>query len=169
MTDRGYFILTLLKPVFSGLITLAEPLFLGLEVYLMVEFIRRINRWIPASANARDENSQDLSTWEPPLSSQAIITRLFVLVITIASYFGVYMIIQEAKMLLGPSHDIPVNFNHAISALVTLQLIAFAATIYKEEGILSESALICLLASVPILVAAWSYNHLKESTNAKSR
>lgn len=82
---------------------------------------------------------------------------------------GTYLIIQESKALLGSDGDIPVHFNHAIALLVTLQIVAFSTTIYKEGGVLSESALVALVASIPIFIAAWSYYHLKVSISAQSR
>lgn len=119
-------------------------------------------------ANIRDEDSHDLSSWEPPLATGSIVARIFVILITILSYIGVYMIIQESKSLLGQADNVPSNFSNAMNALITLQIIALTTTIYKEEGILSESAMIALLASIPILVASWSYSNLIES-HTKSR
>lgn len=168
-TARGVQFLSLIKPIFGGLLTMAEPTFLLIEVYLVLDMLRNFNRWLSEKSNVRDEEAHDLSSWEPPLARTSIVTRFVVILITVFSYIGVHMIVQESKSLLGTSDDIPVNFNHAIAALVTLQLIAFSATIYKEEGILSESALVALFASIPIFIASWSYYHLKDTTSSSSR
>lgn len=141
---------------------MVEPLFLIIELYLVMDMVKRFNKWMSEKANVRDEDSHDLSTWEPPLARESIVARFFVILITLLSYIGVYIIIQESKVFLGTGDDVPIHFNQAIAALVTLQLIAFSATVYKEEGILSESALVALVASIPILIASWSYYHLKE-------
>lgn len=148
-----------------------EPLFLLLELYVFVGMIRSFNRWLTKLANVRDEESQDLSNWEPPLTRSSIIVRAFVILMTLLSYAGVFAIIQQSKSFLAQAigeEEIPVTFNHAIAALVTLQLIAISLTIYKEDGILSESAMIALLASVPIFVASLSYYHAKQ-THLSSR
>lgn len=92
--------------------------------------------------------------------------RAFVILLTLFSYVGVYVIIQESKNLLSypnTEDNVPQTFNHAIAALVTLQLIALSMTIYKEEGILSESAMISFLAAVPIFIASLSYYHAKQT------
>lgn len=165
-TGKGATFLSLIKPIFGGLLVIVEPAFLVIEIYLFMDMLKSFNRWISTLANVRDDDSQDLSSWEPPLTRGAVIARIFIILITIFSYIGVYLIIQESKSLLGTGSDIPVNFNHAIAALVTLQVLAFSATIYKEEGVLSESALVALLASIPIFIASWSYYHLKETSDA---
>lgn len=169
LTEKGFTFLSMITPIFSGLLVLAEPIFLFIETFIIMEMIRNFNRWISSLSNIRDENSQDLSSWEPPLTRASITVRFVVVLIAIASYIATYMIIQESKALLG--HDVkevPIQFNHAIAMLVTLQLISLSATIYKEEGILSETAIVALVASVPIFIASWSYYHLK-ATSISSR
>lgn len=165
LTDKGTLFLSFINPLFSALLVVVEPLFLMIELYLVMDMIRKFNKWMSEKSNIRDEESHDLSTWDPPLARESIVARFFVILITLISYIGVYVIIQESKSFLESGGDVPVHFNHAIAALVTLQLIAFSATVYKEEGILSESALVALVASVPILIASWSYYHLKEVAN----
>lgn len=162
ITEKGTLFLSLINPLFSALIVVVEPIFLIIELCLVMDMIRKFNKWMSEKANVRDEESHDLSTWDPPLARESIVARFFVILITIVSYIGVYIVIQESKSLLELGGDVPVQFNHAIAALVTLQLIAFSATIFKEEGILSESALAAFVASIPILIASWSYYHLKE-------
>lgn len=167
VTDNGTLFLSYISPLFSGLLVIVEPFFLIMELYLVIDMIRTFNQWLSEKSNLRDEESHDLSTWDPPLARESIVARFFVILITILSYIGVYIIIQESKHLLTLEDNIPVHFNHAIAALVTLQLIAFSATVYKEEGILSESALVALVAAIPILIASWSYHNLKEVDNSR--
>lgn len=148
------------------MLTFIEPVFLVLELYVFIGMIKNFNRWLTKLANVRDEESQDLSNWEPPLTRGSLTVRAFVILLTLLSYIGIYFIIQESKSLLSFSsqeQEIPLTFNHAIAVLVTLQLIALSLTIYKEDGILSESAMIALLASVPIFVASLSYYHAKQT------
>lgn len=161
-------LLSFIKPFYDTALSMVEPVFLLLEIYLAMDLIKRFNKWISAQSNIRNEDSHDLSSWEPPLATSSIVARTFVILITILSYVGVYLTVQESKSLIGYSDNVPCNFNHAIAALITLQLIALTMTVYKEEGILSESAMIALFASIPILVASWSYSNLIES-HTKSR
>lgn len=165
-TDKGAALLSLVRPVFGSLLTTIEPLFLLLELYVFLGLIKSLNRWLSKLANVRDEGSQDLSNWEPPLTRVSLTMRAFVILLTLFSYVGVYVIIQESKNLLSypnTEDNVPQTFNHAIAALVTLQLIALSMTIYKEEGILSESAMISFLAAVPIFIASLSYYHAKQT------
>lgn len=161
-------LLSMIKPFYDIALSMVEPVFLLLEIYLVMDLIKKFNKWISTRSNIRNEDSNDLSSWEPPLATSSIVARTFVILITIFSYVGTYLIVQESKSLIGSSESVPCNFNHAFAALITLQLIALTVTIYKEEGILSESAMIALFASVPILVASWSYSNLIES-HTKSR
>lgn len=161
-TENGAFFLSVIRPLFGGLLTMVEPIFLVFEAYLFIDMISSFNKWIAEKSHIRDEDSS-LASWEPPLSTISILVRIFVILMTILSYLAVYTIVQESKALLTlVGGEIPVNFNHTIAALVTLQLIAVSATIYKEEGILSESAMIALLASIPIFIASWSFYNLKD-------
>lgn len=169
LTEKGKLFLQIIQPIFNGAITLAEPLFLLVEIYLVLDMIGRFNRWIAHMSNIRDENSTDISNWDPPLTRAAIIARIVVIILTFISYLGAFLVVQEGKVLLeSTGSDIPLNFNHAIAALVTLQLIALTATIYKEEGIVSESAMVSLVATIPIFVASWSFYHLR-GKNSGSR
>lgn len=164
MSSKGTTFLSLIVPLFGGLLTVVEPLFLLLEVYIIMDIIKNFNRWISSLANIRDENSQDLSQWEPPLTRTSIAVRFVIILITIASYMAAYMIIQESKSLLGSEQETPIQFHHAIAMLVTLQLVCFSATIYKEEGVLSETAMVAMVASMPIFIASWSYFFLRAAT-----
>lgn len=168
-TESGTLILSIVTPVFSTLLSVVEPLFLFLEIYLVLDMIKSFSKWISHHANIHDTESQDLDQWEPPLTRTSITVRALVIILTILSYLGVYLVIQESKNLLNLGESVPIQFNQAIAALVTLQLIALSATIYREEGILSQSALVCLASSLPIFIAAWSYYHLTETTRANSR
>lgn len=163
--------MTLLRPFLEVILTSIEPVFLLIEIYIVMDMIKTFNRWISRKANVRDEEAHDLSTWDPPLATSSIIARTFVILLTISSYVGVYYIINQSKILIDSSGQsvVPLNFNHAIAALVTLQLIAAAATIYKDDGIISESALVCLAASIPILIASWSFNELMSYKQESSR
>lgn len=132
-----------------------------------MDVIRKFSKWISKRANIRDEEAHDLSTWDPPLARSSIVARFFIILITIASYAGTYYFIYKSRLYLsstGDSH--PLNFNHAIAALVTLQLISASATIYKEDGVISESALVCLAAAGPILIASWSYEQMMTKHNS---
>lgn len=168
LTQEGSILLSLIKPLYDGALSIVEPLFLLLEIYLAMDLIKKFNSWISQQSNIRNEDSHDLSSWEPPLAVSSILARTVVILISLFSYVGVYLIIQESKSLIGNTDDVPCNFSHAIAALVTLQLIALTVTIYKDEGIISESAMIALAATVPILIASWSYSNLLES-HSKSR
>lgn len=170
-TDKGTLLLSIIGPIFSTLLTLVEPLFLYIEAYMFIEMIKSFNKWISEKANVREDDIHDLSNWEPPLARTSIIARIAVIFLTILSYIAVFMVLQESRSYVNLASDntnAPVNFQHAIAGLVTLQLIAASATIYKEEGILSESALIALLASVPIYIASWSYYHLLKENSAST-
>lgn len=156
--------LSVLRPVFGGTLAFIEPLFLLLELYVFLDIIRSFNRWLASLSQIRDEDSQDLSSWEPPLTRGSILVRGLIILLTLFSYVGVYIIVQESKQFLGLDEtNVPLIFNHAIAAIVTLQLISISLTIYKEEGVLSESAMVCLLASVPIFIASLSYYHAKQT------
>lgn len=162
-TYYGNSLLSIVNPLFSGTLSIIEPMFLLLEVYLVLDMVKSLNKWIASKANNVDDDPHDLSRWEPPLARSSIAIRILIIVITIASYFAAYWIVQESRLLLKSEDHVPVQFNQAIAALVTLQLIALSTTIYKEEGVISESALVTLVASLPILIASWSYFHLSES------
>ena len=159
MTDKGASFLSIIKPLFNSTLAISEPIFLMLEVYIVMDLVKAVNRWISTQSNIRDEETQDLSSWEPPLTRTSIFIRTLVILMTIAGYIATYLMIQESKSLLGT--ETPVLFNHTIAVLVSLQLIAISATIYKEEGILSESAMVALIASIPIFIAAWLFQHAK--------
>jgi len=166
MSDKGASFLSFLLPLINWSLTIIEPLFIILETVIVMEITSAFNKWISRMSNIRDENSMDLSSWDPPLTRGSIVTRILVIFITIASYSGAYMIIQESKSLLSSDlglneQDVPIQFNQAIAILVTLQVVAFSATIYKESGILSQTAMVTLVASVPIFISVWSYYHLK--------
>lgn len=154
-------------PLISGLLYIVEPIFLIIETIIIMEMLRKFNKWIADLSNIRDEDSHDLSSWDPPLTRGSILARVVVILITIACYIGTYMIVRDSKTLLGvDDKQIPIQFNHAIALLVTLQVISFFATIYKEDGILSETACVALTAAVPIFIASWSYNSLKEAKSS---
>lgn len=162
LSDKGATLLSIIIPASGTLLVIVEPIFLILETYIIMEMLRSLNRWISHMSNIRDEDSNDLSNWEPPLTRGSIIMRFVVLLLTLASYLATYMIVQESKQLLGVDEKVfPIQFNHAIALLVTLQLISVTTTVYKENGILSESAMVCLTAAVPIFIASWSYYHMK--------
>lgn len=168
LTDKGSSMLSIITPICSTLLVAIEPVFLFIESIIVLEMIKAFNKWMGTWSNMREDDSHDLASWEPPLSRGSIFMRFVVILITIASYISTYLLVQEAKILLNfENKDVPIQFNHAIALLVTLQLIAFTATIYKEEGILSESAMIAFTASVPIFIAAWSYNHLKAEADLR--
>lgn len=168
LTKEGSIFLSLVTPLYDGALSIVEPLFLLLEIYLATDLMKKFNSWISQQSNIRNEDSHDLSSWEPPLAISSIVARAFVVLLSIFSYIGTYLVIQESRTLIGYSDDVPCNFSHAIAALITLQLIALTVTIYKEEGIISESAMIALVASIPLLIASWSYSNLIES-HLKSR
>lgn len=172
ISDKGSSILASILPLLGWALTVIEPAFILFETVIIMEMISSFNKWISQMSNIRDENSRDLSTWEPPLTRGSIMTRFLVILITLASYVAAYMIIQESKRLilqeLGLNEsEMPIQFNQAIAMLVTLQLIAFSMTIYKESGILSETAMVTLAASIPIFIAAWSFYHLKATTASR--
>lgn len=168
LTDKGSALLSMITPLCSTLLVIIEPLFLLLESFIIMDMVKAFNKWIANQSNVREDDSHDLSSWEPPLSRGSVVMRFVVILITIASYIATYLLVQESKTLLGISeNDIPVQFNHAFSLLVTLQLISFTATIYKDDGILSESAMVVLTATVPIFIAAWSFNHLKTEVSLR--
>lgn len=147
--------------MFGTALAAVEPVFLLIETYIVMNMVYNFNKWISKQSNIRDEEAQDLSQFDPPLTRTSLIMRVVVILITLSCYMGTYLVIQESKALLGGDQEIPIHFNHAVALLVTLQLIAFSLTIFKEDGIISESAMVALLASVPILIASWSYYHLK--------
>lgn len=131
--------------------------------------VKSFNTWIAKLSNIRDEDSADISNWDQPLSRGAVVARTFVIALTFSSYIASFWIIQEGRNLLElDGINTPINFSHAIAALVTLQLIALTTTIYKEEGIISESAMVTLVASVPIFIASWSFYNLS-SKEAETR
>lgn len=167
LTETGTTFLSVAIPIFGAILTAIEPIFLLIEVLLVMDMLGSFNKWLAAQANARDESSNDLSTWDPPLTRGAVFVRLVIILITISSYILTYVVLLESKGWHGQGEDVPLNFNQAIAALVTLQLIAFSTTIYKEEGVISESAMVALLASVPIFIASWSYHNLKETTDSR--
>lgn len=170
LTTKGAAFLSMISPIFNLLLNVAEPMFLFIETIIVVDIVRSFNRWISRQSNIRDEDSQDLSNWEPPLTRGSLLTRISVVLLALASYVGTYFIIQEAKQWLDATGlDVPIQFNHAIAMLVTLQLVAFTATIYKEEGILSETAIIALTAAIPIFIASWSYHNMKTSSSVVTR
>ena len=169
MSNKGASILALILPIFGWTVTITEPILILLETFIIMEMVQNFNKWISHLSNQREDDSHDLSSWEPRLSREAIMMRFAVILITICCYIGAYSIVRQSKSLLQNDlglgeQDIPVQFHYAIAALVTLQLIAFSATIYKESGILSETAMVAFTASVPIFIAAWSFYHLKKST-----
>jgi len=166
ISNKGSQFLSLVNPIFSTMLVFMEPFFLMIEVYIAIDMIKSFNKWISTHANVRDEASQDLSNWEPPLTRTSLLVRTFVVLISIFSYIATYVLIQESKFLLSVADQVPINFNHAFAALVTLQVIAFSATIYKDEGILSESAMVALLAAVPIFIASWSYHNLRQTSDS---
>lgn len=167
-TEKGSLFLSLIRPVFSGTLSLVEPAFLILEAYIFMDIIGSFNRWISECSHTREEDSS-LANWEPPLATTSIIARVAIILTTILAYLGVYMILEESKVLLdlAEGSGTVINFSHTIAALITLQLIALSATIYKEEGVISESAMIALLAALPIFIACWSYNNLKVTTRTR--
>lgn len=172
MSDKGTSLLSLILPIFGWAITIIEPIFILIETVIVLEIINAFNKWISRLSNLRDDNSRDLSSWDPPLTRGSIIMRFVVILITISSYLAAYMIIQESKALLFDElklseQEVPIQFHYAIAMLVTLQLIAFSATIYKESGILSETAMVALAASVPIYISVWSFYHLKTATASR--
>jgi hypothetical protein len=169
LSKGGATVLSYVVPIFGTLLLAVDPIILFLESVVLLDMLRAFNRWISKLSNVRDEDSNDLSTWEPPLTRGSIVMRFVIILITVAGYLGTYMIVHEAKQLLGVDDPtVPIHFNQAISLLVTLQLIALSSTIYKEAGVLSESAMVALAASVPIFIASWSYYHMK-TTTASSR
>lgn len=162
LSKGGTTVLSYIVPIFGTLLVIVEPVILLLETLIVMDILKVFNRWISKLSNVRDDDSSDLSRWEPPLTRGSIVMRFVVILITVASYLGSYMVIQEAKQLLGADDQtIPIHFHHAISLLVTLQLIALTSTIYKEAGVLSESAMVALTASVPIFIASWSFYHIQ--------
>lgn len=162
----GMSLLAIIRPIFYTLLSVIEPLFLLIEIFIVMRIIHNLNSWISGKANSRDEGAHDLSSWEPPLARSSILARLFIILLTIASYACAYLVVYQSKTLLSSVDlkDQPLNFNHAIATLVTLQIIAVTITIYKDEGIISEMALVCLASSIPILIASWSYNQLTNNT-----
>lgn len=167
MTERGFSFLSALTPVFNSLVTVSEPVFLILESFIVLHFIRTVNRWMSDISNRRQQDSDDLSAWEPPLTTGAFFARILVVLIAIAGYIFTYEIIHQSKTLLSiTDNEAELNhFNNAIAMLVTLQIISFFATLYKDEGIVSESSMVVLAASIPIFIASWYYNSLKGSTS----
>lgn len=162
LTNRGTSFLQISKPIFSAAITLVEPVFLIIETALILDMVGSLNRWIANQSNARAEHNSDLSSWDSPLTRGAVLARIFVITLTFISYIGAFLLVQQSKDLLEYcSCDVPINFSHTIAALVTLQLIALTATIYKEEGIISESAMVAQVAAIPVFIASWSFHHLK--------
>lgn len=169
-TNKGCYLLSLIQPIFSTCLVVVEPVFLVIEALIVLRLIKEFNKWLSQMANVHDEDSLDLSHWEPPLTRGSIVTRTFMIIIFLASYLCAYLVVQDAKAFLIPTSelnnselnsDVPIIFSHAIAALVTLQLLAFCATMTKDEGIISESGMIVLVASLPIFLAAWSYHQLK--------
>lgn len=168
MSDRGSTLLSTITPVFGTLLVAIEPVFLLIEAAIVMEMINAFNKWMSSASNIRDDDPRDLASWEPPLSRGSMVMRFVIVLTAVACYIGTYLTIQESKSLLGFNyHDVPIQFNHAIALLVTLQLIALTATIYKEEGILSECAMVALVAAVPIFIASWSFNHLKAEVDSR--
>lgn len=133
-----------------------------------MNIVGSFNKWISQQSNVRDEEAQDLSQFDPPLTRTSLVMRIVVILVTVICYLCTYLIIQESKTLLGADQETPIHFNHAIALLVTLQLVAFSLTIYKEHGIISETAMVALAASIPIFIASWSFFYLK-TTTADSR
>lgn len=162
LSDKGSDILAVIIPVCSTFLVAIEPVFLIVESLIIMEMLKAFNKWIAKLSNIRDETSHDLSTWDPPLSRGSVAMRFVVILITIVSYIVSYMLIQESKILLGADDQaVPLQFKHAIALMVTLQLVALTATMYNEEGILSESAMVATTATAPIFIASWSFYHLK--------
>lgn len=164
-TNLGATFLSLTKPIYSTILILIKPILIMVEVYYILEILRKFNRWISKKANKREDIRNDPYTWEAPLSRGAVAARIVVVMISLISYIGTYMMIGLCQSNLYKSTGfIPAIFEQSLVVLITLQFIAMTATILKEEGIISETALICLSSTTGIFIA--SLHQFKVMTSA---
>lgn len=157
-TKLGASILTLSKPLYNGILIAMKPTLILIEIYFVLEILRKFNRWLSKKANARDHLAHDISSWDPPLARDALCARIGVIVLMIASYIGSYLLLEKSQLTLTQfpaAGSIPIIFEQAKVLLITLQALAILTTLFKDEGIISESAMICLVSSICILVASY--------------
>lgn len=110
LSEPGSQFMSLATPIFNSLIWLAEPVFLVVEVCIVIDITKRLNQWLGEKANKLEENSRDLFS-ERELTSGAFVWRAVIIILTLASYRASFLIIQEAKALVSQHDNPPLEFN----------------------------------------------------------
>lgn len=172
-TDIGSSLLNSTSDFIDSYIWLAEPSFLVLiEFIIVIKLIIRINKinkWLSVKANQFDDYSSSSDPLaEQQLTPSAVYYRGLIILLTIVSYSLSWTLIQKSESLMQQYDSIPL-YENTILAFYSLQAIAIAVTLASESGIVSQPAMKCLLASLSIYAAAYTYNEYMINKSVTTR